>query len=181
MGSMQVLDAQPNHVMQVAAIYDAEVDGSPSTFDLERPPIESWQRAVDDADRDLGHLLLVAVEDDIVLGFAKSGRFRDRAAYDSTCETSLYVSAEARGRGVGRALYAELLSCLERSSMLVAVAVMTEPNPVSERLHESLGFERVGTLTGVGIKFGRAWDVTYFQRSLSVPSPAASRASSSSW
>ena len=63
--------------------------------------------------------------------------------------------------------------------MLVAVAVMTEPNPVSERLHESLGFERVGTLTGVGIKFGRAWDVTYFQRSLSVPSPAASRASPS--
>ena len=164
---MQIVDADRSHLKQIAAIYDAVVVSSPATFDLEPPPIGFWERAVETVDHDLGHLLIVAVDEaGEVLAYAKSGRFRERAAYDATCETSIYVAEPARGRGVGHALYGRLIELLEASPARLAVGVMTAPNPASAALHESLGFIVVGTFEGVGVKFGRAWDVTWYQRSL---------------
>ena len=112
-----------------------------------------------------GHFLIVAIDEDgDVLGFAKSGQFRERAAYDTTCETSIYVAEPARGAGVGRALYGRLIELLEASPARLAVGGMTAPNPSSAALHESLGFTVVGTFEGVGVKFGQPWDVTWYQR-----------------
>jgi phosphinothricin acetyltransferase len=102
-----------------------------------------------------------------VLGYAKSGQFKERAAYSTTVETSVYVDEAARGEGVGTALYRALLERLEASDLRLAVAGVTEPNPASTRLHLALGFERVGTFDGVGVKFGRPWSVTWYQRPLS--------------
>ena len=164
---MQIVDAQPEHLEAIARIYATEVESSAATFDLEPPGPRQWDEALRATDPGAGHLLLVAVDDSgAVLGFAKSGRFRDRAAYDATCETSIYVDRETRGEGVGRALYGRLIELLEASEARVAVGVMTEPNPASAALHDSLGFTRVGTFEGVGMKFGRAWDVTWYHRSL---------------
>ena len=164
---MQIVHADRSHLEQIAAIYNAEIVSSPSTFDLEEQPIAHWERTLEAVVHDAGHFLLVAVDGDgTVLGFAKSGRFRDRAAYDMTCETSLYVAGPARGTGTGRALYGRLLELLEASPARLAVGVMTEPNPASRALHESLGFTLVGTFEGVGVKFGRAWDVSWYQRSV---------------
>ena len=102
-----------------------------------------------------------------MLGFAKSGTHRARPAYDTTVETSAYVAAEAQGRGVGGALYDDLLARLDAlPAVRLAVAGMTEPNEASRRLHESKGFTFVGTFTGVGTKFGRSWDVSWFERPL---------------
>jgi phosphinothricin acetyltransferase len=162
---MRIVDAGPEHLDQIAAIYNAEVASSPATFDLEEQPVSQWERVLESIDPAVGHFLIVALGDDgTVLAYAKSGRFRDRAAYDTTCETSIYVAQEARGRGVGRALYARLIEVLEGSSARLAVGGMTEPNPASAALHESLGFTLVGTFEGVGVKFGRAWSVTWYQR-----------------
>src|SRR4051794_15052834 len=98
---MRIADAGPEHLDAIARIYAAEVDGSAATFDLEAPSARQWEQALAAVDPSRGHLLLVATDDDgRVLGYAKSGRFRDRAAYDTTCETSIYVAAEARGRGI---------------------------------------------------------------------------------
>jgi phosphinothricin acetyltransferase len=111
--------------------------------------------------------MLVALgDDDEVLGYAKSGTHRSRPAYDTTCETSVYVAAGAQGQGVGGALYDELLLRLEASPLRLAVAGMTEPNEASRRLHESRGFTFVGTFHGIGTKFGRSWDVSWFERPL---------------
>ena len=164
---MQIVDADRSHLEQIAAIYDAVVVSSAATFDLEPPPIGYWERVVETLDHDRGHRLIVAVdEDERVLAYAKSVRFRERAAYDSTCETSIYVAEEAQGRGIGRTLYGRLIELLEASSARLAVGGMTSPNPASAALHESLGFTLVGTFEGVGVKFGRPWDVTWYQRSL---------------
>jgi phosphinothricin acetyltransferase len=104
---------------------------------------------------------------DEVLGYAKCGTHRSRPAYDTTCETSVYVSADAQGQGVGGALYDDLLGRLERlPGLQLAVAGMTEPNEASRRLHESRGFTFVGTFHGIGTKLGRSWDVSWFERQL---------------
>jgi phosphinothricin acetyltransferase len=103
---------------------------------------------------------------DEVLGYAKSGTHRSRPAYDTTCETSVYVAGSARGQGVGAALYDELLARLEASPLKLAVAGMTVPNDASRRLHESRGFTYVGTFTGIGTKYGRSWDVAWYERPL---------------
>ena len=164
---MQIVDADRSHLEQIAAIYDAVVVSSAASFDLEPPPIDYWERTLETIDHDRGHLLIVAVdEDERVLAYAKSGRFRERAAYDSTCETSIYVAEAAQGRGVGHTLYGRLIELLEASSARLAVGGMTSPNAASAALHESLGFTLVGTFEGVGVKFGRPWDVTWYQRSL---------------
>ena len=164
---MRIVDASRSHLEQIAAIYDAEVASSPATFDLEPPPIGHWERALASVDAAAGHLLMVALDDrDEVLGYAKSGQFRERAAYDTTCETSIYIAESARGEGVGRALYSRLIERLEASSARLAVGGMATPNPASAALHESLGFNLVGTFHGVGVKFERSWDVTWYERRL---------------
>jgi phosphinothricin acetyltransferase len=113
-------------------------------------------------------MTLVALGDgDEVLGYAKSGTHKDRPAYDTTVETSVYVGEGGQGRGVGGALYDALLARLDAcGAVRLAVAGVAEPNEASTRLHLSRGFTRVGTFTGAGTKFGRSWDVTWYQRPL---------------
>jgi phosphinothricin acetyltransferase len=156
------------HVPGIAAIYAHEAATSAATFDLEGPPEDAWLAMLDEVDAATGKLFLVALdpETDEVLGYAKSGTHRSRPAYDTTCETSVYVANAAQGRGVGGALYDELLARLEATPLKLAVAGMTEPNAASRRLHESRGFTFVGTFHGIGTKFGKGWDVSWFERPL---------------
>jgi phosphinothricin acetyltransferase len=177
MPSPTIVDASPEHLEAVAAIYAEVVRNSPATFDIEPPSIDRWRELHESADPGAGHLLLVALDDDDgrVLGYAKSGRFMERAAYDTTCLVSVYVAAEARGRGIGNALYARLFELLDASPMLLATAGITEPNEASTALHLGFGFQRVGTFTDVGVKFDRRWSVTWYQRPLdqgAIRSPA---------
>jgi L-amino acid N-acyltransferase YncA len=169
---MKIVNAEAAHLEAIARIYGEEVVSSPATFDLDPPDLESWKATLHGCDAQSGRFLLAALDEHgEVLGYAKSGPFRDRAAYATTCETSVYVAVESRGRGAGRALYERLIELLEASPLRLAVGGLTEPNPASTALHEALGFERVGTFEGVGFKFGEPWSVTWYQRSLLSSSP----------
>jgi phosphinothricin acetyltransferase len=161
-----VVLGRAEHLPEVAAIYAEAAASSYATFDLEGRPMSFWQHALEPEIE--GHMLLVAVDDGAVLGYAKSGFHKDRAAYNSTCETSVYLTADARGRGIGRALYTELLARLEASPLLLAVAGVALPNEASVRLHVGCGFVEVGTFHDVGVKFGVKRDVQWFERSLAV-------------
>jgi len=111
--------------------------------------------------------VVLGTADGEVLGFAKSGPFKTRPAYDTTRETSAYVHTDHRGEGVGNALYTELLRRLDATEGLrLAVAGITQPNPASEALHARHGFTVVGTFEDVGVKLGRAWSVRWYQRPL---------------
>jgi phosphinothricin acetyltransferase len=163
---VRVADAEETHIPAIAAIYEDAVRTSVATFDIEVPPERHWHTLL--ASRETpGYFVIVALDGaDRVLGYAYSGRYMTRAAYDTTCITSVYLDEAARGRGVGSALYAELFPRLEESPMRLAVAGISEPNPASTALHLRFGFERVGTFTGVGVKFGRDLSVTWYQRRL---------------
>jgi phosphinothricin acetyltransferase len=167
----RIEQADERHAAAIAAIYDHAARTSPATFDLEGKPEEWWREEIASADAAKGHMTLVALDSDgTVLGYAKSGTYMERAAYDTTCLTSVYVAEGGRGRGVGGALYDELLVRLERTpAVKLAVAGIAEPNEASIRLHLSKGFRYVGTFTGVGTKFSSEWDVSWYERGLGHP------------
>ena len=102
-----------------------------------------------------------------VIGYAKAGTWRERAAYAWTAETGLYLTASARGRGVGRALYEHLLAELVGRGFHSAVAGITLPNDASVALHRRLGFVSVGTVRDAGWKHDRWHDVEFWQKRLS--------------
>lgn len=96
-------------------------------------------------------------------GYAKAGTWRAREAYDWTCETGIYLEDWARGRGLGRVLYAELLRILRAQGFRSAIGGIALPNDASVRLHESLGFQHVGTVPDAGFKHGQWHAVGFWQ------------------
>lgn len=98
----------------------------------------------------------VVVElDGVVRAYAYGTRHRDRAAYDWTVETTVYVDRDFTRGGLGRIAMSAVLAVLRLQGAHLAVAGITPPNPGSIGLHEALGFERVGTFEGIGWKFGQ--------------------------
>jgi phosphinothricin acetyltransferase len=110
------------------------------------------------------HRLLVAVSGGAVGGFACSSRFRPKAAYETSVETTIYLAAEAVGRGAGSRLYGQLFHALEGEDVHRAYAGISLPNPASIALHERFGFKRVAHFTEQGRKFGRYWDVAWYEK-----------------
>lgn len=146
----------------LAAIYNDAVLHSVATFDVEPQPPELFAERV--ASTRPGDHVMVAQEGGRVLGMAYAATYRPRPAYDGTRETSVYLAHEARGRGLGRALYDELLRRVDADGIHVCLAVIAQPNAASEALHAAVGFERVGTLPEVGRKFGRWVDIAWWHR-----------------
>lgn len=112
------------------------------------------------------HRAVVAEDRGRIVGFASSGRYRAREAYATSIETSVYVADGETGRGIGTALYGFLFAALVEEDLHRAYAGITMPNPVSVALHRRFGFEHVGTFREQGRKFGRYWDVAWFEKGL---------------
>lgn len=110
---------------------------------------------------------LVAVAGDTVLGYAYASTYRPRAAYAHTVENSVYLRPDAIGHGLGQRLLSALIEACEARGLRQMVAVVGDSaNTASIRLHEKLGFDRVGVLRNIGHKHGRWLDSVLLQRSL---------------
>jgi len=118
--------------------------------------------------------LVAEDEDGHVIGYAYASRHRERSGYRWSVDISVYVDQEWQRRGVGRALYSELLSILRRQGFVNVYAGIAYPNPGSVRLHESLGMKLIGVYEKVGFKFGEWPDVAWYGMRLNEPtaSPA---------
>jgi len=163
MSRLRVVPAESADLPAVAAIYAHSVHTSTATFDVEEPPLSYWRSKLDSTAPGDHFLVAHSVDDDRVLGYAYSGAFRSRPAYAKTRETSVYVAQQATGTGLGSRLYRDLLNLLRADGVHLAVAVVTQPNPVSNALHRKLGFSEAGTLDEVGFKFGAYVSTTTFQ------------------
>jgi len=157
-----VRTATVDDLQALADIYNEAVVNSVATFDVELQPPELFADRV--ASTRPGDHVVVAEEDGRVVGLAFATTYRPRPAYHGTRETSIYLAPGARGRGLGRTLYDELLRRVDGDGIHVCLAVIAQPNAASEALHASMGFERVGTLREVGRKFDRWVDTTWWQR-----------------
>ncbi len=111
--------------------------------------------------------LLVAERDGQVLGYASSSQLRVKAAYDTSVETSIYLTAEAQRCGVGSRLYQALFEVLSYEDVHRAYAGITLPNDPSVAIHRKFEFKQVGLFKEVGRKFGQYWDVAWFEKGLS--------------
>ncbi|MET7715229.1 N-acetyltransferase family protein [Streptomyces sp. NPDC005407] len=116
------------------------------------------------------HRLLVArdVRSALILGYATSSPFRPKPAYSTSVEVSVYCAPDAAGRGIGTLLYKALFEALDGEDLHRAYAGIAQPNEASARLHARFGFRHVGTYREVGRKFGRYWDVAWYEKDLDV-------------
>ncbi|GAA2739999.1 GNAT family N-acetyltransferase [Terrabacter aerolatus] len=165
----RVRDATADDAGACAAIYAPYVTGTTVTFETEAPDGDEMARRI--ARAQSRHAFLVLEEDGAVVGYAYAGPFKERAAYRWSCEVSVYLAQDRRGRGGGRRLYEALLERLTARGYRMAAGGMTQPNEASARLHAALGFEPVGTYRAIGWKFGQARDVSWVQRPLGDPLP----------
>jgi phosphinothricin acetyltransferase len=137
-----------------------------SSFELEPPDRQELARRRDEV-LSRGLPWLVAEQGGRVLGYAYASLFRPRPAYRFALEDSIYLSREAQGQGIGRALLAELLARCQGTGARQMLAVIGDSGSLgSIGLHRALGFQHCGTLPAVGWKFGRWLDVVLMQRAL---------------
>jgi len=148
----------------IAEIYNEAVLTTTATFDLEPKTVadrERWLEA-----RSERFPVIVGEVDGGVIGFASLAPWSDRAAYDGTAETALYVHSSHRGRGIGRRLKTEIIEQARQLGFHTLVVRVTEESAASLHLNQEAGFVIVGTLRQVGRKFGRLLDVHIMQKML---------------
>ena len=153
--------ALPGDVAAVTTIYNEAILTTTATFDTEPKTIE--ERTAWLSGHDERHPVLVAVLNNQVVGWASLSKWSDRPAYDATAETSFYVAAEHRGRGIGRKLKEAIIVEARRLGYHTLIARVAQGIEASRRLNERAGFVHVGTLKEVGRKFGRWLDVDVMQ------------------
>ncbi|MEV0776690.1 N-acetyltransferase family protein [Streptomyces sp. NPDC050433] len=165
---VQVRSGTEDDLAALTDIYNHYILETPITFDTatftpeqRRPWLRSYRE-------DGPHRLKVAqdVRSDLILGYATSSPFRPKPAYSTSVEVTVYCVPEAAGRGIGTLLYEELFKALEGEDVHRAYAGIAQPNAGSERLHERFGFRHIGTYGEVGRKFGRYWDVAWYEKKL---------------
>ncbi|MET9593586.1 N-acetyltransferase family protein [Streptomyces sp. NPDC006516] len=185
---VQVRPGAEADLQPLTDIYNHYVRETALTFDTatftpeERLP---WLRSHPE---DGPHRLLVALDPNTrdraphVLGYATSSPYRPKAAYGTSVEVSVYLTPGATGRGIGTLLYEALFEALAEEDIHRAYAAIAQPNEPSVRLHDAFGFRHVGTYTEVGRKFGRYWDVSWYEKALlsrtaptSSPDPSRNR------
>ncbi|MEW2631661.1 N-acetyltransferase family protein [Streptomyces sp. NPDC048389] len=155
-------------------IYNHYVRETPITFDTTVFTPEQRRPWLHSHLEDGPHRLLVAQDVRFVdsnppvgvLGYATSSPFRPKPAYSTSVEVSVYCASEAAGRGIGTLLYEALFKELGTEDVHRAYAGVALPNEPSVRLHTRFGFRHVGTYEEVGRKFGRYWDVAWFEKRL---------------
>ena len=168
MDELRIRDADPNRDADACAeIYAPHVKGSAVSFE-ERAP-DAAEMAARIERYCASHAWLVAEGEGRVVGYAYATAFNQRPAYRWSASVSVYVADDARGAGVGRALYEALFERLRERSFRMACAGITLPNDASVGLHESLGFEQTGLNREIGWKQGAWRDVGWFQLELAPP------------
>jgi L-amino acid N-acyltransferase YncA len=156
--------ATPADASAVAEIYGPFCEHSPITFETEKPTVKEIENRIRKI-LERFPWLICELESE-VLGYAYAGPHRDRAAYRWSVDVAIYLSGKSRGQGFGTILYTVLFELLRIQGYFQAYAGITLPNPASIRLHQRLGFERVGVYKQVGYKANAWHDVSWWALTL---------------
>ena len=168
---MEIRIATEDDAAEALAVYSRYI-GTPITFEYELPSVGEFARRIRSTLAEYPYL--VYTEEERVRGYAYAHRLAEREAYRWGAELSVYMDSGVTSRGIGRVLYGVLIGLLKQQGVRTVYGCVTTPNPRSERLHEKLGFRRIGTLRRAGFKCGAWHDVTWFEKEIAaydVPPP----------
>jgi phosphinothricin acetyltransferase len=163
---VRVRPATPEDLPAIHAIYAHHVANGLGSFEEEAPSVQELRRRYDDV---VGQSFpyLAAELGDQIAGYGYCNLYRTRSAYRYALEDSVYVRHDMAGRGIGKAILAELIARCEALGCRQIIAVIGDSaNAASIGLHASQGFLKVGTLRSVGFKLGRWVDSIFMQRPL---------------
>lgn len=144
-------------------IYNYEVLNGVATLDINPKSYDEWEKWFDSHSAP-NHPVFTAEINGKAVGYASLSSYREKEAYVSTVELSVYVSPDFRGQGVASALMEEILGFARNDAdTRLVVSVITGGNAASEALHKKFGFSYCGTIHGVGMKFGKYLDIDNYE------------------
>ena len=164
MNSIRLRPVRESDVPALLAIYSQYIHTN-ITFEYDLPDEEEFLHRIREVTETYPYL--VCEKYGRMVGYAYAHLYKERAAYAWDVELSVYTSTEAAGMGIGRRLYGALLSLLALQGVYTAYGRVTKPNEKSERLHEIMGFSKVGEEHGTGYKNGIWMDLTVYEKAIS--------------
>jgi phosphinothricin acetyltransferase len=166
MGEIRIRDARPDDLPRLTEIYNHYVVNTAITFDIRPFMVEERIPWFEEHNGTGRYRLLVAENGARILGYVGTGPFRNKQAYETSVETSIYCAPESTRRGIGTMLYAALFDALAGADVRRALAGITLPNEASIALHRKFGFREVAHFTENGRKLGRFWDVVWMEKAM---------------
>lgn len=171
--SILIREAVPEDAERLLGIYAHYVLNTAITFEYDVPSLKEFrQRILHTREK---YPYLVIEENGVVKGYAYAGVFKDRAAYERSCEMTIYLDRDCKGRGLGRKLYEALEDALKARGILNLYACIGVPEEEdeyldhnSEHFHEHLGYTTVGTFHKCGCKFGRWYNMIWMEKMIGV-------------
>ena len=161
---MNIRLAKRSDAAALLAIYAPYVENTAITFEYEVPTIEDFTNRIGKTLEKYPYL--VAGGNGLILGYAYASTYYARAAYDWAVELSVYVSQDARGKGVGSKLYDELEGLLDQMGYMHFLACVSLPNEDSLAFHAKRGYQQVAHFPKIGYKFENWHDIVWLQKSL---------------
>lgn len=162
---MIIRSANEEDAAELARIYNYYIDNTCITFETEAIDEDEMARRIADTIR-IPLPWLVAEQGGRIPGYAYASRWKGRCAYRFAVESTIYLDAAQTGKGTGQRLYSDLIEAIRSHSMRSVIGGISLPNDASIRLHERLGFKKVGHFERVGFKQDRWVDVGYWQLQL---------------
>lgn len=167
-------DAIETDLPAILEIYNEAIKYSTAVYTYEPQTLEDRTKWFEEKSA-LGYPVVVAEEEQRIIGFATFGPFRAWPAFKYTVEHSLYVHESYRGKGIGKQLLAEMIRRADDHGVATLVAGIDSANLGSIALHRQLGFYHAGTIRRAGYKFGRWLDLMFYQLDLEGPSEPTER------
>ncbi|WP_052417447.1 GNAT family N-acetyltransferase [Cellvibrio mixtus] len=161
---MSIRPCATHHIPAICDIYNHYIANTLITFEETPVSVADMQKRIEKNTQLFPWL--VYEENEKVIGYAYASTWKDRSAYKYTAEVTVYLHPEHCGKGIGSALYKELIEQLAKNGIHILLACITIPNLASEKIHTQFGFRQVAHFREVGFKFGHWVDVGYWQKTL---------------
>lgn len=162
--TIQIRPVNLNDTKELVEIYAYYVLNTTITFEYDVPSIEEFTNRIQKITKKYPYL--VATIDSEIVGYAYATAYKERAAYDWSVETTVYVKHDIHGNGIGKTLYTELEQALKNKHIVNMLACITFPNQKSIDFHTKFGFTTVGHFPKIGFKFNEWRDIVWMMKEI---------------
>ena len=157
-----IRDVRIEDAARIAEIYNYYIEETIVTFEYDTVSVKEIENRINKI-QSKRYPYFVYEENGLVLGYAYLSNWRERAAYDITLETSVYLDRNFMARGLGSIMYEELITRARKMDIHSLIGSISLPNDASRKLHKKFNFELIGNFKESGVKFNKLIDVEFWQ------------------